>query len=251
MTVLRTTLLTFALIFPAAAAWPTGIAWGEAPGAVNGKRAPVAADRIDLVKKKASLIREVKGHRLKGSIETFEYLLDRLDVFAAVADEVVPHMKGHKARELSPGVFFANDEEGVYGEIERTFETPGSRFFYGDGGCKVLFMTYTGSGVAELTFYEMDGGENDGVAVVDLHFYAKLDDFTARIMAGLMNVFVPKLLDRKLAMFFDSLDLVMEVVEGAPVEVRDILVAKGVFVDAAAVAEFDRRFVRREVVLNE
>ncbi len=246
MTIIRTLVVTFAILFCSAQGWSAELDWSD----MEEKRPPIGPKQIGLVKDGASLVVKVEEHPLNGSIETFEYLLARLDVFAAVADEVVPGMKGHKARELAPGVFFANDEGGIYGRIERTTASAGTRSFYGDGGCKVLFMTYTGSGVAELAFYERKGGESDGVAFVTLRFYAKLDDITARIMAGLMHVFVPKLLDRKVAMFFDSLDKVMGVVEDAPVEVGEILVAKGVF-DEVGAEEFAARFAGREVVPAE
>ncbi|MFQ5586372.1 MAG: hypothetical protein ACE5GF_06085, partial [Thermodesulfobacteriota bacterium] len=181
-------------------------------------------DMFEHLESQATIVRLIENHPFPGSASSFEYLLDKLHIFAAIAGEIEPAFEGHRATMEGSGVYSVTDSRRVRGQVEVVYSAPQRRVYFGEGGYRLFWnMRFSGRGIAVVDFRE-DTLKNNRRLVATIRFYGKVDSAPLSALVKIVNLLIPQLINNKINLMIHATERVMEEFNRNPQDIYHVLI---------------------------
>lgn len=147
-----------------------------------------------------TLYREMEDSLPLCSPETFEYMIDRLRVTNIVIRQVSPKMEHWLITNLGEDRYFIDDQVRTRGTVELLYKTPDFRLYLAKGRWRYWGDHYFGGTIVISLFYQQAAQDPQKPLQTKIRAYIKLESLVISTLTKAVDVIIPILVDRRVAL---------------------------------------------------
>lgn len=181
--------------------FPSGTAWPAPPVIPLEKLDDWQSEKANEVIQGYALSREVGPVYIQVDKALYEFLLERLEVAAAIARNL--GLAKYRIRRLAQGFFYGDDGEGARGYIELLYADATSRIYFSQGRYESkLLPAVTGAALVIFSLNPQTPEQDQEGLQIKFQAYLKIDQRLLALLAKALRPFLGNVVDRKITKLF-------------------------------------------------